>query len=86
MTVHDAPLPSSCLSLLHDYQCYGIINGATAFLAFKKEDTFQPSWRWYDWRLSTFGACQVRYNPKNFPHYQWISTCEVLYARFIHRS
>lgn len=38
--------------------CYGIINGATAFLAFKAEDAFKPSWRWYDWRLSTLGACQ----------------------------
>ena len=38
--------------------CYGIINGACAFLAYEESPTFRPTFKWFDWRLSLFGAVQ----------------------------
>ena len=49
-----APLPTPVWFLT----CYGIINGACAFLAYEESPTFRPTFKWFDWRLSLFGAVQ----------------------------
>jgi potassium/chloride transporter 4/5/6 len=38
--------------------CYGIINGACAFLAYEKIPSFRPTFKYYNWKLSLFGAFQ----------------------------
>jgi hypothetical protein len=38
--------------------CYGIINGACAFLAYEKIPSFRPTFKYFNWRLSLFGTIQ----------------------------
>jgi len=38
--------------------CYGIINGACAYLAYERIPSFRPTFKHYDWRLSLLGAVQ----------------------------
>lgn len=35
---------------------YGIINGACALLAYEQSPHFRPRFKYFDWRLSLFGA------------------------------
>jgi len=48
----------ACPRLQWFLTCYGIINGACAFLAYEKSPNFRPTFRFYDWRLSLVGAIQ----------------------------
>mmetsp|Transcript_21522 Transcript_21522/g.25435 ORF Transcript_21522/g.25435 Transcript_21522/m.25435 type:complete len:889 (+) Transcript_21522:16-2682(+) len=38
--------------------CYGIINGACAFLAYEKIPSFRPTFKYYNWKLSLVGSIQ----------------------------
>merc|ERR1711871_713216 len=63
--------------------CYGIINGACAFLAYEKSPTFRPRWKWYDWRLSLLGASQCIF--MMFLINQWIALAALAVAYCVYK-